>query len=480
MIKKYQTEVETKVKFWTGAIVISILLASFPFMSISNAATSEPILVTSTGMVSYPEPINYFYITIFSGTGGTTNPNTGNYSFQVGESFNVVAIPEQGYNFSKWLLNNTDYSTNPSITIQGQTNINYNLQPIFEIEETPNSEKLFVEGLNITDASGNPIRLQGVNAEPRDVQEEDIQWLKSKGFNYIRVDAFWHRLEPREDVYDNTYFGYLDNILNLCEEYEIYANLVFMQWQWSPYFSYHSGSGTGFPSWVINEGGYENSATGLRDCIADFYMKRNSHGIWMREEFFEFWTYLINRYKDNEYVIAYEVINEPTIAKEVNHVSGVYAAVMDLYEEFTETFRQIDPITIHVYHDTGGEAEEIVPYSNIVWTRSWYNVMYGGYSASEYNQIVSRIDDIKDKYNTNLGTPFLISEMGFTLTDEGNGGAAEWIQDSFDVMRQVGLNDEYEHYGWFIYDKGTLYNFRTPRNNDGTDTWIVPILQDYL
>ncbi|MEJ2242440.1 MAG: cellulase family glycosylhydrolase, partial [Candidatus Bathyarchaeota archaeon] len=378
-------------------------------------------------------------------------------------------------------------STEPSITINGQPETTYNLTPIFTPEQpteepyTSAGNKLYVDGVTIREPSGNHIRLQGYNIEPRDMTEEGMIWLKNHGFNYLRVNIFWHRLEPQQGSYSSTYFGYLDDVLEWCEEYQIYANVVFMQWQWSPYFKYYSsGGGTGFPSWVVSGGGYEDSSTGLRDCIADFYMKRNNHGVWMREQFSEFWSYLINRYENNQYVAAYEIMNEPLIAKGVYHVNGVHNAVMDMYEECTQEFRSIDPETIIIYHDIGDGAERIVPYENIMWTRSWYNVMYGGYSSSEYSQIISRIQAIKTKYNTNLGTPFIISEMGFTLTDEQNGGATNWIRDSFDIMREVGLNNGYEQYGWFIYDEGTKYNFRTPRNSDGSNTWIVPILKEYV
>jgi hypothetical protein len=347
--------------------------------------------------------------------------------------------------------------------------------------------KLYVEGITIKDSSGNPVRLQGFNVDERYITEEDIQWMKATGFNYIRVGFCWHRYEPMQGRYDGTFFGYLDNLLKLCKKYGIYVNLCFMQWQWSPYFTYYNGqSGVGFPKWVISPGGYSDSAEGLRDCIADFFMGSNSphnasHGIWMREQWFRMWEYLINRYKDNPYLIAYEVFNEPTIAKDVIHVPGVYNAVMNTYVEFTERFRKIDPDTIHIYHHIGGNAERPVAYSNIVWTKSWYDVMYGGYSkVSEYAELVNRLTSLMNKYNGDIGTPFIISEMGFTITNEEKGGAEDWIRDSFNVMRQIGINNGYESYAWYIYYKGTKNGFRTPRNTDGSNTWIVPVLQQYI
>jgi len=340
------------------------------------------------------------------------------------------------------------------------------------------SSKPYVDGTVIKDPSGNPVRLQGFNVEPRDMDEEGMQWLKSRGFNYIRITFLWHRFEPQQDRYSSTYFGYLDNLLNLCQEYGIYANLCFMQWQWSPYFTYYLDSeGTGFPEWVISGGGYADSSYGLRECIADFFLKRGSQGEFMRQEFFEFWDYLINRYKNNPYLCAYEIFNEPTIAKSVRHVSGVPDGIMNLYKEWTETFRQIDSRTIIIYHHIGDGATK-VEYANVVWTKSWYDVAYEGYDPSwEYSDLVERLQNLKDIYNTGIGTPFLISEMGFI---QGTSGAEKWIRDTFDVARNIGLNEGFECWAWYIYSKGTKYGFQTPRNWYGSDTWIVPVLQEYL
>ena len=344
--------------------------------------------------------------------------------------------------------------------------------------------KLIVDGVIIKNPdTGLPVRLQGDNVEPINMDSEGAEWLVSKGFKYLRVNVYWHKLEPQQGSYSSTYFGYLDNLLSLCQQYGIYVNLVFMQWEWSPYFvHYASGGGTGFPSWVIAPGGYPDSTIGLRDVIADFFMKRNSHGIWMRQKFFEFWNYVINRYKSNPYVVAYEIFNEPTIAKGVVHVSGVHDAIMNMYEEFTATFRPIIPDKIIVYHDIGGDgtAERPVADNNVAWTKSWYDLMWGGYFPSERSQVVSKFTALKNKYNIELGTPFIISEMGFTFTEEEKGGAELWITDSFDIMREVGLNNGYECYGWWIYNKGPKYNFVTPRNSDGSDTWIVPVLREYI
>jgi aryl-phospho-beta-D-glucosidase BglC (GH1 family) len=350
--------------------------------------------------------------------------------------------------------------------------------PASGIISSPNTYlKPYVDGTVIMDPSGNPIRLQGFNVEPEDIDEEVLQWLKSRGFNSLRVTFYWSSFEGQEGRYDYSYLNSLDNLLELCEEYNIYAIIDFHQWQWSSYFTYYQGDGIGFPEWLIREGDYADSSSGLGKCIGDFFLSRE-YGVTMRQKFFEIWEFLVNRYKNNSYVWAYEVINEPTIAKNAYLSLEVRVAVMDLYEEFTETIRKIDNETIIIYHHIGPDAERKVEYDNIVWTRSWYDVAYGGYNpTSEYGDLLRRLQDLKDQYNIVLETPFVVSEIGFT---EGTSGAEQWIRDTFDVMRSIGLNEGFECWSWWIYSKGTKYGYQTPRDRYGSDTWIVPVLQEYV
>lgn len=351
----------------------------------------------------------------------------------------------------------------------------------FASSHASKSKKLYVDRTLIRDSWGNKIRLQGFNARVGYIDEEGMQWMKSRGFNSIRIGFRWQDVEPIEGTYDETYLSGLDELLNWCEKYQIYALLDFHQWQWSQYFTYY-GTGSGFPSWLVSEGGYANSAAGLRQCATDFFMNQG-YGKTMREKYINFWKFLVYRYRDNLHVWAYEPINEPLIAKDIVPYSAeVHEAVMSLYEEFTAAIRQIDHDTIIIYHciDYGTDTvARKVDVDNIGWTRSWYDVAYDGYyPPSEYSELRRRLLQIKTTYNDRCGTPFVVSEMSFDI-DTAN--AEQWIRDSFDTMRNIGLNSGFESWNWWIYTKGPMWDtFQYPRNSDGSDRWIISILQEYL
>ncbi len=352
------------------------------------------------------------------------------------------------------------------LVLQGQIRI-----PVTNAATT----KPYVDEIMIRDPNGHPLRLYGFNIDDEVIDEEGFQWLKNKGFNYVRISFFWHRYENASGVYDSVYLSKIDNMLALCQKYGIYATIVFQHWQWSPYFSYYNGQGTGFPAWLISEGGYANSSTGLQAFLTEFYLNEG-HGATVRQKFFQTWEQLVNRYKDNPYVFGYEILNESTIAKGVPLDLTIRQAIMEFYEDFTSRIRLIDSETVIIYHSIG-QADRKTSYSNIAWTKSWYDVQYGGYyPTSEKAEIVNRIQILKDLYNTVCGAPFLLSEMGFKV---GTTGGSQWIKDSFNTMRSLGLNDGYECCAWYIYSKGPKSGYECPRELDGSDTFIVDILRSF-
>ena len=354
------------------------------------------------------------------------------------------------------------------------------------------NSKPYVSGTTVYAGNGTPLRLQGFNAEEGDIDSEAVQWLKNNGFNNLRLQIFWHRYEPQKGVYDSSYFNMLDNAINLCQENEIYVYLDFHQQVWSPYFSYYSlGEGMGFPDWLIRPGGYEDSPSGATRCATDFYLNRG-YGVTMRQEYLRFWTYLINRYKSYNCVWGYELINEPEVVKQASFSEETLEGIMDFYEAITPQIRQVDPDTIIVYHKINFNPnpwnynegyERAVSYSNIVWTRSWYDVAYGGYSSSELSELKTRLTNIKNKYNDDCNAPFIASEMGVRTAEYPVGSESEaraWIRDSFDVMREIGLNNGYECYSWYFYDLGPRNGYWTGRDYDGSNTFITSVLKEYI
>jgi hypothetical protein len=69
-----------------------------------------------------------YYLTITSTAGGTTNPLPGTYNYTVGSSLNVTAIPNPGYSFDYWLLDEEEKTENPITVVM---DANHTLEAVF-------------------------------------------------------------------------------------------------------------------------------------------------------------------------------------------------------------------------------------------------------------------------------------------------------------------------------------------------------------
>ena len=69
-------------------------------------------------------------LTIEATEGGTTNPAPGTYTYRKGEKVTVTAVPSEGYDFEKWVLDGKDYSTNPTVEITMDTH--HTLKAVFK------------------------------------------------------------------------------------------------------------------------------------------------------------------------------------------------------------------------------------------------------------------------------------------------------------------------------------------------------------
>lgn len=326
--------------------------------------------------------------------------------------------------------------------------------------------KPFITGITIRKPDGTPFHQLGFNIDER-FGASDIQWIKSKGYNYVRILFPWHRIEPSEGSYNWTS---LDNILSACQQNGIYANICFMQWHWSPYFTFDAaGGGIGFPAWLISAGGYANSAPGRQAAMDDFYLKRG-YGAVAWQKFVQFWSTIVSRYKDNPYVAFYEIINEPMVG--AAHVDEARIACNDRYREIVPIMRAIDPETIIFCHYIDYGFNQLVNFPNIAWTRSYYK--YEGVTRSAIDTVLNAL---KAEFNVGMGVPFIISEIGVQPADQS-------IADSFLTTlfyeQWLILNDGVRGWAYYQYALGTRGGYQGPRNSDGSDSWVHTILAKQL
>lgn len=108
---------------YTYANGTSVSVAAFPGVNYTfayweldgvNVGSENPINVLMTANHTlHAVFLQVFQLTITSTAGGTANPSPGTYNYTVGTELNVTAIPNTGYSFAYWLLDEEVRTENP-------------------------------------------------------------------------------------------------------------------------------------------------------------------------------------------------------------------------------------------------------------------------------------------------------------------------------------------------------------------------------
>jgi len=121
------------------------------------------------------------------------------------------------------------------------------------------------------------------------INEDDFRFLKGLGINTLRLPFSYRRFEDDQAPYTYNEQGFqeMDRVLSLCEKYEIYAVL-----------DLHAVPGGQNPDW------HSDNAIGesLFWEYADF-----------RHRTVALWKTLAKRYRDNPWIAAYDLLNEPVL-----------------------------------------------------------------------------------------------------------------------------------------------------------------------
>ncbi len=190
------------------------------------------------------------------------------------------------------------------------------------------------QGTKFIDIEGRHTLLHGINMVCKDKEknyigdykEEDFATLKQWGFNVIRLGIFWDGVEPTPGQYDDHYLSMLDGLITLAEKHDLYVFLDMHQDLFS------SNYADGAPEWATITDGYEHTETELwsesyllsravQVAFDNFWNNREAaDGIGIQEHFINMWRHIAARYKNYRNVIGYDILNEPFMGSEVNHL----------------------------------------------------------------------------------------------------------------------------------------------------------------
>jgi endoglucanase len=152
------------------------------------------------------------------------------------------------------------------------------------------------------------------------ITREDIRLMAEQGYNSVRIPINWRILMEDEPgiTWKEEGFKLIDNCLDWCEEYNIYA---FLDLHGAP------GGQTG---------------ANIDDCVDDMPRLFMDEDSWNKG--ISLWKELAERYKDRWIVGGYDLLNEPlrTAYGPDNNVDYLLPKLVEFYEEATAAIRTVD------------------------------------------------------------------------------------------------------------------------------------------
>lgn len=195
-------------------------------------------------------------------------------------------------------------------------------------------EKILLNGTRFINESGREVILHGMNVLCRDAAlghfypdfENAFPFFQRMGFNLLRFGIFWHGVEPRPGVYDETYLGRVKEIVNLAESCGIYLILDMHQDLFAQKYI------DGAPDWACLDDGlphpesctiwynaYLESDAIIRAADNFWANKPAEDGAGLLDHYSSMWEKIAETFADCSNVIGFEPMNEPfmgSIARE--------------------------------------------------------------------------------------------------------------------------------------------------------------------
>lgn len=260
----------------------------------------------------------------------------------------------------------------------------------------------------LRDAQGRHIIYHGVNVVSKlppyipiteafdpyfSLSVEDIKIMKDLGFNVVRLGIIWEAVEIEEDSYDQLYVEKVEKIIDALGSNGIYTLLDSHQDMFSrlfcgegvPHFyakkltfntkcntslleSFYGKIGVCLP---LSHNNFRHDERGLplvEDCkkgsfisyhqspeLASAYQSFYDNEYNIQEKFIEYWKFVLNHLKDNEYIIGIDFWNEPWSGNLWSSLRSFWPGwstnnqVLPFYKKLSKEIRKIHPHFINMF-----------------------------------------------------------------------------------------------------------------------------------
>lgn len=187
--------------------------------------------------------------------------------------------------------------------------------------------QLTFDGRWLLDTTGRVVTLHGVNEVAKSAPyypgafgfgADDAEFLASQNFNAVRLGVEFQGLIPQPGQISQSYIDAIATTVEQLTAERIYVLLDFHQDGFGPKYR-----GNGFPAWMSLDDGLPNppDATfplyyvqnpALQRAFESFWGNRiGPDGVGLQDHFVDGLSAVVQRFKDQPYVLGYELMNEP-------------------------------------------------------------------------------------------------------------------------------------------------------------------------
>lgn len=167
----------------------------------------------------------------------------------------------------------------------------------------------------IADEQGRALQLRGFNAGkyPSDrVTAEDVAAMADQGFDFLRLVVQWQYFEPEQGEYDDSYFDYVDAVLDAADREGVHVMIDMHQDVYGPTFG-----ASGAPEWTTRTDGLpfvDDPDNWFNNYFQPAVMRAFTHlydDADLRAAQQQLWVEVAGRFGDHESLLGYDLFNEP-------------------------------------------------------------------------------------------------------------------------------------------------------------------------
>lgn len=252
------------------------------------------------------------------------------------------------------------------------------------------------------------------------IREEDFRFMKKIGINLLRVPFNYHLFidDNQPDCLKEDGFLYFDYLLELCRKYKIFL---------MP--DMHTVPGGENPDW------HSDNKTG----IPQFW-----HYKIFQEQVTELWKSIAARYAEEEYLLGYDLLNEPFLMPAKN------GKLQEFYEETTRAIREVDKNHI-IFLEGDFFAMDISAISeikdrNTAITFHFYPTVWEENLGDEVYPRKQRQQVFEERFAKMIGQmrqfkrPLLCGEAGYDIKGKNMKHVMELVEDTLELFEKYQIS----------------------------------------